>query len=89
MKNGPDFIALLLMRLDGFLCKMEKVDPEKLQTQMRYRIFIFLLPYINNFLYGLRGIDVNEVRRRIRWQRKAGIPFDPKNFSTSKLPFRK
>jgi len=84
-----DFTSCLLQRFDRFLAKAADIDPEKVRTQKRYRVITFFLHYINNFLFWLQGVDANEVRRRIHWQRDAGIPFDPKNFSIKKSPLRR
>jgi hypothetical protein len=89
MKTNFDLISSLLQRFDRFLSKAADVDPEKVRTQKRYRIITFFLHYINNFLCWLLGVDAQELRRRIRWQRQAGIPFDPKNFSSKKSPLRR
>ena len=84
-----DFTSSLLQRFDRFLAKAADIDPEIVRTQKRYRVITFFLYYINNFLFWLQGEDANETRRRIRWQRDAGIPFDPKNFRSSKSLLRR
>ena len=84
-----DLISSLLQRFDRFLCKAAAVDPEKVRTQKRYLVITFFLHYINNFNFYLMGVDANEFRRRLHWQRDAGIPFDPKNFSSRKSPLRR
>jgi hypothetical protein len=89
MNSKFDIISSLLKSFDRFLVKLSDVDPEKVRTQKRYLILTFLFYYFNNFTFWLLGIDAGEVRRRMRWQSRAGIPFDPENFPLSKMPFRK
>ena len=89
MKTTFDLLSSLLQRFDRFLARAADVDPEKVRTQKRYRVYTFFLHYINNFLFWLQGLDANETRRRIHWQRDAGIPFDPRNFRSTKSPLRK
>ena len=86
MKTTFDLLSSLLQRFDRFLSKAADVDPEKVRTQKRYLVITFYLHYINNFLCWLQGVDANELRRRIHWQKDTGIPFDPKNFSSNKSP---
>jgi len=89
MKTFFDFLSSLLQRFDRFLARAAEVDPEIVRTQKRYRVYTFFLHYINNFLFWLQGQDANEMRRRLRWQRNAGIPFDPRNFRSNKTPLRR
>jgi len=89
MKTNLDLTSSLYQRIDRFLCKAAAVDPEKVRTQKRYLLITFFLHYINNFLFWLQGEDPEELRRRIRWQSQAGIPFDPKNFPSNKSPLRR
>ena len=84
-----DLISSLLKAFDRFLVKLSDVDPVKVRIQKRYKILTFLLHYINNFTFWLLGWDAKEFRRRLRWRNQAGIPFDPKDFPLSKMPFRK
>jgi hypothetical protein len=85
-----DFTISLLQRFDRFLAKAAAVDPEIVRTHpKRYLTYAYLLYYINNILFWLLRQDVKETRRRIRWQRAAGIPFDPKNFRSNKTPLRR
>ena len=89
MKTTFDLLSSQLQRFDRFLSKAADVDPEKVRTQKRYLVITFFLHYINNFIFYLMGVDANEVRRRLHWQRDAGIPFDPRNFSSKKSPLRR
>ena len=85
-----DFTTSLFQRIDRFLAKAGAVDPEVIRTHpKKYLMYTYLLHYTNNFLFWLLRQDANETRRRIRWQRLAGIPFDPKNFRSTKTPLRR
>ena len=89
MNEKFDIISSLLQSFDRFLVKLSDVDPEKVRTQKRYLVLTYLLYYLNNFTFWLLRIDGSEVRRRLRWQTHAGIPFDPHDYPLSKMPFRK
>jgi hypothetical protein len=44
------------------------------------KIILAILHAMNNVFADLVSEDIDEIRRRIRWHRKAGIPFDPHKF---------
>jgi hypothetical protein len=44
------------------------------------KIIVAILRAMNTIFAHLLGEDINEIRRRFRWHRKAGIPFDAYKF---------
>ena len=47
-----DFTSCLLQRFDRFLAKAADIDPEKVRTQKRYRVYTFFLHYATTSFFG-------------------------------------